>query len=187
MKTVLVIGICFVLAFVALLLGIKYVKANPEQVTSFVEKITLPYKIAKLAAQEPDSAIVMPVYGVKVSGITDTWGAPRGSDRKHEGQDIFATRGTPIFSGTAGYVLYTGKVELGGNVVYIIGAGGRRYYYAHLDSLAKDLHVGQKVTTDTVLGYVGNTGNASTTPPHLHFGVYHLRQALNPLPILKNR
>ena len=167
--------------------GIRYVKTHPEKITSFIEQVTLPYKIAKLASQEPDATILMPVYGTKVSGITDTWGAPRGNDRTHEGQDIFATKGTPVFSGTSGYVLYKGDVELGGNAMYIIGSGARRYYYAHLGRFADGIHIGQSVTPDTVIGYVGNTGNAETTPPHLHFGMYAHREALNPLPLLVNR
>jgi murein DD-endopeptidase MepM/ murein hydrolase activator NlpD len=77
--------------------------------------------------------------------------------------------------------------SLGGNFVYIIGAGGVRYYYAHLDRIPLGLNAGDKVNTDTVIGFVGNTGNAETTPPHLHFGAYVSRQAVDPLPLLINR
>jgi murein DD-endopeptidase MepM/ murein hydrolase activator NlpD len=68
-----------------------------------------------------------------------------------------------------------------------MGAGGRSYYYAHLDSYAQGISVGNWVTTETVLGYVGTTGNAQGTPPHLHFGVYTSTGAINPLPLLKDR
>ncbi len=103
------------------------------------------------------------------------------------GQDMFAPKGTPVFSAVHGYVRRTGTNELGGNIVFVTGAGGRRYYYAHLDRIAHGLHAGQAVTTDTVLGFVGTTGNAITTPPHLHFGVYEGREAIDPLPLLRDR
>jgi len=70
----------------------------------------------------------------------------------------------------------------------VIGAGGRTYYYAHLEAYAPHLAEGDYVTTQTLLGYVGTTGNAAGTPPHLHFGVYEsMRGAMNPLPLLSDR
>lgn len=141
----------------------------------------------------PDKRLLMPVDGVRVRWVANTWGAPRGADRAHEGQDIFAARGTPIRSATAGYVWRKGTGSLGGLYVFIAGAGGRRYYYAHLQGYAKGLDEGDKVSTDTVIGYVGNTGNARTTPPHLHLGIYRGSRrtcdyaALNPLPLLADR
>lgn len=153
-----------------------------------LDEITLPIKLMQLGMQEPDTEIVMPVHGVHVGVVADTWGSPRdGGERSHEGQDIFAARGTPIFSGTEGYVRRIRETDVGGNNVLITGAGNRRYYYAHLDRFADGLHVGQWVTTDTVIGFVGNTGNAITTPPHLHFGMYERREAINPLPLLVDR
>ncbi|MDQ2855662.1 MAG: M23 family metallopeptidase, partial [Acidobacteriota bacterium] len=66
--------------------------------------------------------------------------------------------------------------------------GGRVYYYAHLDCYARNLNEGDYVTTRTILGYVGTTGNAAGTPPHLHFGVYAPSGgAINPLPLLSDR
>ena len=178
--------------------GVAFVKTFPQKypektlaieakVTEFFHSVTLPLKIAQLSAKEPDAHIRMPVYGARVSSIRDTWGASRGNGRVHEGQDIFAARGTPVFSGTNGYILRIGNSGLGGNHVFVIGAGGRRYYYAHLDAIAENLHPGQYVNTDTVIGFVGATGNAETTPPHLHFGMYERRKALNPLPLLIDR
>lgn len=158
-----------------------------KQVTTLIMQVTLPLKLARLSMQKPDAAVLMPVHGTSVARVTDTWHAPRGADRQHEGQDIFAPKGTPVFSGTYGYVRRIDNTTLGGNVVFVTGAGGRRYYYAHLDRIATGLAVGQEVTTDTILGFVGNTGNASTTPPHLHFGVYQSRTAINPLPLLADR
>lgn len=144
-------------------------------------------RVAKLYTQTPDSKIAMPLEDVAKRQISDTWQAPRGVGRKHEGQDIFAPRGTPILSATNGYVYKVGENNLGGQTVSVIGSGGRVYYYAHLDRYAPGMEVGNRVTTRTVLGYVGTTGNAQGTPPHLHFGVYTLNGAINPLPLLTDR
>jgi len=105
----------------------------------------------------------------------------------HQGQDIFAPRGTPIHSATEGYVVRIGENRLGGQTISVLGAGGRVYYYAHLDSYAPSLDVGDYVTPETVLGAVGTTGNAKNTSPHLHFGVYAATGAINPLPLLADR
>ena len=144
-------------------------------------------RVARLYTQEPDSRIAMPFRDVNKRQIADTWGAPRGTNRRHEGQDIFAPKGTPILSATSGYVYKIGENNLGGQTVSVIGSGGRVYYYAHLDSYAPGLEVGDRVSTRTVLGYVGTTGNAQGTPPHLHFGVYTTTGAINPLPLLTDR
>jgi peptidoglycan LD-endopeptidase LytH len=144
-------------------------------------------RIAKLYTQQPDTKLAMPLEDVSKKAVADTWQAPRGDGRKHEGQDIFAPRGTPILSATNGYIFKIGENNLGGQTVSVISNGARIYYYAHLDSYARGIHVGDRVTTRTVLGYVGTTGNAQGTPPHLHFGVYTLTGAINPLPLLTDR
>lgn len=145
---------------------------------------TLPFKMAMLAAKEPEAQIPMPVRGVKVKSVADTWHAPRSNERTHQGQDIFAPRGTAVYSATEGYVFRIGQNALGGNNVWIAGAGGRFYYYAHLDKFTENLKQSDYVTNETIIGYVGTTGNAKDTPPHLHFGVYTSTGAINPLPLL---
>ena len=146
-------------------------------------------RIAKLYTQEPHSRIKMPVDDVNKREIADTWQAPRSGGRMHEGQDIFAPKGTKILSATNGYVYKIGENNLGGQTVSVISSGGRIYYYAHLDEYAPGLKVGDPVTTRTVLGFVGTTGNAQGTPPHLHFGVYTFGfgNAINPLPMITDR
>ena len=144
-------------------------------------------RVAKLYTQTPDSKLAMPLEDVSKRAIADTWQAPRGTSRRHEGQDIFAPRGTPILSATRGIIFKIGENTLGGQTVSVIGSGGRIYYYAHLDSYARGIQVGDPVTTRTVLGYVGTTGNAQGTPPHLHFGVYTTTGPINPLPLLTDR
>lgn len=150
-------------------------------------KLILYVHVARLYTRAPDSKLTMPIQNVSKKDIADTWLAARGESRRHEGQDIFAPRGTPILSATTGYVMNVGENRLGGLTVSIVGNGGRVYYYAHLDSYAASLAEGNHVTPQTVLGYVGTTGNAQGTPPHLHFGVYSGAAAINPLPLLTNR
>lgn len=132
---------------------------------------TLPRFFA-LMPLEADSVLLMPVRGRRVREIADTWGAPRGGGRVHEGQDIFAPTGTPVYSATSGYVYRIAENPRGGKTVTVVGGAGIRYYYAHFSAYAEGLEEGQYVTTATRLGYVGNTGNAQSTPPHLHFGMY---------------
>ncbi len=158
--------------------------AGTEKVSN---KLLLYVRVARLYTEDPDPKIAMPLKDVVKKQIADTWHAPRGVGRQHEGEDIFAPRGTPIYSATAGYVYNVGEDNLGGHTVSVIGAGGRVYYYAHLDSYAARIAEGDPVTTRTVLGYVGSSGNANGTPPHLHFGVYSSSGAINPLPLLTDR
>jgi len=150
------------------------------------DKLVLYVHIAGLYTKSPDSKLSMPVKDITKSQVQSTWGAPREGHR-HEGQDIFAPRGTPVLSATTGYVVKIGEDNLGGQTVSVVGDGGRKYYYAHLDSYAPRLEVGDYVTRKTVLGYVGTTGNAAGTPAHLHFGVYTSDGAIDPLPLLIDR
>ena len=156
-------------------------------VTGLSDTLVFYARVAKLYTQSPDVKIAMPLEDVAKKEVADTWGAPRGTGRHHEGQDIFAPKGTPILSATNGFIYKIGENNLGGQTVSVIGSGGRIYYYAHLDSYAKGIEVGDRVSKRTVLGYVGTTGNAQGTPPHLHFGIYTLTGAINPLPLLTDR
>ena len=115
--------------------------------------------------------------------LTDTWGAARSQGRSHEGIDIFAKRGTPIQATTQGIVSKVGEDALGGHVVMIIGPGGAGHYYAHLEEYA-DISPNDWVNTGDIIGYVGNSGNAKGTPPHVHYGIYINGSAVNPYPLL---
>ena len=156
-------------------------------ITGASDKLVFYARVAQLYSQNPDTRLSMPLENISKRAIADTWQAPRGTDRRHEGQDIFAARGTPILSATRGIIYNIGENNLGGQTVSVIGSGGRVYYYAHLDSYARGIAVGDRVTTRSVLGYVGTTGNAQGTPPHLHFGIYTPTGAINPLPLLTDR
>jgi murein DD-endopeptidase MepM/ murein hydrolase activator NlpD len=177
------------LLFLFIVLGsVTGVSAAVERVAGkFAGKLVFFVHVAELYTKDPDKKLAMPVQDVEKKAIANTWHAPRDGTRLHEGQDIFAPRGTPIFSATEGYVAHIGDNSLGGQTVSVVGAGGRVYYYAHLEAYAPHLAEGDWVTTQTLLGYVGTTGNAAGTPPHLHFGVYEPGGAMNPLPLLSDR
>jgi peptidoglycan LD-endopeptidase LytH len=140
---------------------------------------------AQVSNKTAPERLPIPVARVKRKQIVDTWGGARSEGRKHEGVDIFASTGTPIYSATDGIVIRVGWNRLGGNTVMIWGAGDRRYYYAHLSRYA-NIKEQQIITRGTLIGFVGNSGNASSTPPHLHFGIYDKSlKARNPYPMLK--
>lgn len=129
--------------------------------------------------------IPIPVAGIKQRQLTDTWGAARSGGRKHEGIDIFAKRGTPVLSSTKGIVYNTGVDVLGGKVVRVLGPGGYIHYYAHLEDYGT-YSSGDAVDIGDTLGFVGDSGNARGTPPHLHYGIYERTgTAINPYPYLK--
>jgi murein DD-endopeptidase MepM/ murein hydrolase activator NlpD len=141
-------------------------------------------RVVRLAHEPAPAVLPVPVQGVARRALRDTWGGARNGGRRHEGIDIFARRGTPVLSATHGVVLYRGTNRLGGNTVTVLGPGGQRHYYAHLDAYAVP-DSGDWVEAGDVLGYVGTTGNARGTPPHLHYGIYAPGQgAVNPYPLL---
>ena len=132
------------------------------------------------------SSIVIPVANLRPRDLYDSWGAPRdGGKRKHRGIDIFAPRGTEIVAVADGIVSYIGEQPLGGRCVWLATEQGVSFYYAHLDRWAPGLYEGMPVRQGNVLGYVGNTGNAISTPPHLHFSVVEGDESINPYPLLK--
>ncbi|MGH9943231.1 MAG: M23 family peptidase, partial [Pyrinomonadaceae bacterium] len=92
----------FLLAFAALLLFTLLTDQArvPAGARAVLGSVTLPFKVAMLYARAPDQALVLPVDGVRIKQIADTWHAPRSGGRLHEGQDIFAKRGTPVRSAT---------------------------------------------------------------------------------------
>lgn len=151
---------------------------------------------AFLARVGPNMAerLLAPVDGARMGQVADTFGAPRAGNRVHDGVDIFAPRGTPVRAAASGFVYRIDDLSLGGLSVTVVGDGGVRYFYTHFDSVPENLLEGQHVDTDTVIGYVGNSGNAVTTPTHLHFGVYLGEpddlcawRAIDPLPLLVDR
>jgi peptidoglycan LD-endopeptidase LytH len=130
-------------------------------------------------------SLPFPVEGKDQRAIWSFFGDPRdGGRRAHHGVDIFAKRGTPVYAVTEGRVR-THTTPRGGQVIWLQDADRNLgYYYAHLDGV----HVasGQRVISGDVIGTVGNTGNAVSTPPHLHFGIYaRFSGPVDPLPYIR--
>jgi len=128
-----------------------------------------------------------PVKGRAYEDVWSFWGDDRDAGkRKHEGIDVFAKRGEPLIAVTKGIVAEVGDKGLGGKQIYLRDAKtNNAIYYAHLHKqLVKQ---GQKVEVGDTIGLVGNTGNARTTHPHLHFGIYlpNGGGAVDPLPFVK--
>ena len=142
--------------------------------------------IVRLVRTPPVLPYPIPVEGVQQRQLIHSWGAARSGNRRHQGIDIFAPCGTPILSATQGVVFTVGTNSLGGQIVRVLGPGGYWHYYAHLSRYG-DVQEGQLVAAGTVLGYVGDTGNAKGTPCHLHYGVYTWgNQAVDPYPLLSD-
>lgn len=130
-------------------------------------------EVSKLSRQDALEVIPMPILlGVGIGDFGDTWGEARSDGRTHEGTDILAPKGAYVVAPTRSVVSDIGVGANGGNFVYTINPGGERYYFAHLDRYAEDLEVGDILEEGDLIGYVGNTGNASGGPAHLHFGIY---------------
>lgn len=126
--------------------------------------------------------LAFPVEGHDTTAIRSRYGAARDAGRRrHEGLDIFARRGTPVLAAADGIVRSTRPNRLGGTVVWLRDDLGRSHYYAHLER--QIVRRGQRVRTGDTIGFVGNSGNARSTPPHLHFGLY-ARGSFDPYPAL---
>lgn len=129
-----------------------------------------------------EASLAFPVSDHDTTAIKSWFGDSRdGGARDHQGVDIFAPRGTPVIAAAKGIVRSTRWNNLGGRVVWLRDDLGRSLYYAHLDSQV--VQRGDLVDVGDTLGFVGNTGNARTTPPHLHFGIYQ-RGPADPYPAI---
>jgi peptidoglycan LD-endopeptidase LytH len=150
---------------------------------------------APVVAEEwPGEGILLPVRGVETSQLVDTWGASRDGGRTHKAIDIPAERGTAVVAVVDGVVLKLFESGAGGITLYLADERNRElvYYYAHLDRYADGVHEGMTASRGTILGYVGSTGNAPESFPHLHFSIERLPETgewwkgepINPYPIL---
>jgi peptidoglycan LD-endopeptidase LytH len=154
--------------------------------------VTLPGSGSEAAAGQ----LPVPVLGVNPSELRDTYTAARGRGRSHDAIDIHAPRGTPVIAVADGRIIKLHSGDRGGLAVYLLDDDGRtRYYYAHLDAYAPELREGQRVERGAVIGFVGDTGNASPGDYHLHFSVAILSSPsrwwqgrnVNPYPLLRAR
>jgi murein DD-endopeptidase MepM/ murein hydrolase activator NlpD len=118
---------------------------------------------------------------VPAATFVDTWGAPRGGGRAHQGVDMMAPSGSPVYAPVSGNMA-PNQNGLGGLAFYLDGDNGDRYYGAHMSAYGQT----GRVAAGTVIGYVGNTGDARYTAPHLHFEIYPGGgSAVNPYPTVR--
>lgn len=127
--------------------------------------------------------LVIPVQGATQNDWNhDTfWYEPWGSSGVHKGIDIFATKHTPVRSASSGIVFFSGVLGKGGNAIAVLGPKWRIHYFAHLEQ--RLVSVGAVVDTTKKIGTLGDTGNASGKPPHVHYSIL----SLIPIPWLATR
>ena len=121
-------------------------------------------------AQFTGAALVFPVYGP--ASFTDEFGAARVSTGWHHGNDVFAPLGAPVLAVTAGELFLVGWNAVGGHRLWLRDDGGNEYYFAHLSAYTPIAQNGVRVEAGDVLGFVGASGDAVGTPPHLHFEIH---------------
>lgn len=142
------------------------------------------YDAVRTQLENSKSGFVFPLRAPY--SYVDTWGAPRSGGRSHQGTDIFAARGTPVYAVVNGVIEKKEVNALGGNKLWLRSPGDNwTYYYAHLNAYAPGIGNGMRVQKGQVLGYVGTSGNAAGTPPHLHIQTHNpTGSAVNPYPVL---
>jgi murein DD-endopeptidase MepM/ murein hydrolase activator NlpD len=113
---------------------------------------------------------VFPVYGA--ASYTNTFGAPRADTGWHHGEDIFAPLGAPVLAVANGIVYSVGWNDIGGLRLWLQDLQGNEFYYAHLSAYSPLAVNGAQVRAGDVLGFMGNTGDAESTPYHLHFEIH---------------
>lgn len=133
-----------------------------------------------------EAQLAFPVESHGMRAVQSVFGAPRDAGRRsHDGVDIFARRGTPVLATSAGVINRVDETNRGGKVVWLRDpVRNANIYFAHLDS--QYVRNGERVEAGDTVGFVGNSGNARTTPPHLHFGIYRRGEGpVDPAPFLR--
>ncbi len=174
----------------------KLIAANPQ--------LTNPNNIwpgLKLVIPEKPPAFadgVFPLKKAAYSPLTDNyeearaWSASAPAQRSHEGVDVFADKGTPVYSAMDGTIVRKGWNEYGGWRLTVTADQDTEFYYAHLSKYADGISEGGQVKKGQLIGYVGNTGYGPVGTegkflPHLHFGIYKVNpwHAIDPFVYLK--
>ena len=169
---------------------IAEIEAEVAELDDVIEQATVEYEAFLAGSQIFIHGAVFPIAPGYDTNLIDSWGFPRmvgtEDEHGHEGIDIFAPRGTPLVAAERGVIDRLGVGRLGGLKFWIRGESGSDWYYAHLDSFAPGLTNGQVVEVGELLGYVGDTGNAVGTPPHLHLQLHPGGgDPVNPYPLLQ--
>ena len=163
--------------------------------TSVVLRDTTAPKPGEVDTLRRRSGLIIPVAGVRPDELVDTYTAARSEGRSHNAIDIIAARGTPVLAAVDGQVKRLFTSDKGGLTLYQIGPDERTVlYYAHLDGYAPGIAEGKFLRQGEVLGYVGDTGNATPGNFHLHFAVWKIKdpkdfwtgEDLNPYLLLRH-
>jgi murein DD-endopeptidase MepM/ murein hydrolase activator NlpD len=143
----------------------------------------------------PPGRLLIPVKGVRRDQIQDNFNDSRDGGRAHHAIDIMAPKGTPVLAAADGEIARFFDSQQGGITIYQYSADKKLiYYYAHLERRDEAVREKQFVRQGTVIGYVGDTGNAGAGNFHLHFSIYEIEDPnrfwegvnINPFPLLKN-
>lgn len=165
--------------------AVNQLKQRQGQMQGSLAELGRQYESVKDRLETSKSGFAFPVKAPY--SFVDTWGAPRPGYRKHQGTDIFAVYGTPVLAVVDGIIEDKAVTAIGGNKLWVRSPGdGWRYYYAHMAGYAPGITNGTRVKRGQTIGYIGTSGNAAGTPPHVHFET-HVGggAATNPYPILK--
>ena len=165
--------------------------------SEFADQLSSPEPLPSNAAtlQAPTDVLMIPVKGVKRDQLLDTFTSARSEGRTHDAIDIMAPGGTPVVATADGEIIKFFDSVAGGVTIYELSTDGKYiYYYAHLQKRAEGLSEHNKIARGTVIGYVGDTGNAGAGNYHLHFAIATPADAkkwssgpyINPYPLLKN-
>jgi murein DD-endopeptidase MepM/ murein hydrolase activator NlpD len=136
---------------------------------------------------------VAPIEGLRSRDLRDSF-RERHSSAHHKAIDIMEPHGTPVQAVVDGIIEKLAESKAGGTSIYLFDSAKKFcYYYAHLQNYVPDLQEGERVKRGEVIAYVGSTGNAVATAPHLHFAIHELApgkrwwqgRAINPYPVLK--
>jgi murein DD-endopeptidase MepM/ murein hydrolase activator NlpD len=141
-------------------------------------------------------SLLVPVAGVTISRLRDSFLDGRSEGRTHQALDIMAPLDTPVLATDDGKVMKLHQSDKGGIMIYQSDPSGNYvYYYGHLSRYAGGLFDGKQVKRGEIIGYVGDTGNAGAGNYHLHFGISKMRAPgkwsggapINPYPLLARK
>jgi len=159
-----------------------------------IDQSAAPGAVSAPAPTLPAGKLLVPVEGMPLAQIHDTFDQPRGNERHHEALDIMAPKGTKVLAAADGKLVKLFTSKPGGLTLYQFDPTEKyAYYYAHLDRYADGLQEGADIKRGDLIGYVGVTGNSDPNAPHLHFAVFELTPEkqwwkgtpVNPYPLLQ--
>lgn len=162
------------LAVTALLTTVPAISATTDQPAGTAASKPDEKRIGKIPDDLAAKHLTIPVQGAKADELKPMFYDSRGR-RGHEAIDIMAPKGRPVIAAEDGTITKLFKSVPGGITIYEFDPTEKyAYYYAHLDHYADGLKEGAKIKRGQIVGYVGSTGNAATTQPHLHFAIFKL-------------